>query len=141
MLKNVSYRNWEIEKEMEELVGKSFPLFQRLKMRGNGSPRLLILEASQKIKTLLEKDTNLNYCNIELRPHGIVLGFRSRLESWSWCVPYYKLSIFQNKNSYTIFSDTERVVIQKKTKSITGFFRKLTENKAKYYQSEQFVLQ
>ena len=102
MLKNVSTRNPDIEKEIEDLVGKSFPLFQRLKMKGNGSPRLPVLKASESISTLLEKDTNLNYCNVELRPGGIIIGFRSRLETWWWCIPYYKLSLFQNKGSYSL---------------------------------------
>ena len=139
MIKNVSTRNKDVEKEMEELVGKSYPLLQRLKMGGNGSPRLFVSDASDSIKKLFEKDSYRNVCNIELRPRGIVVGFRSKLETWAWCIPYYKLSLFQNKNSWKIYSGTEQIAVQNYKNKNTAFFRKLLEHKSNFIQSEEYI--
>jgi hypothetical protein len=115
MIRNVSTRNRDIENEIADLVGNSYSLFdrfRRFRMGGNGSPRLTIIDASEQIKELLLKDSYINYCNVEMRPRGIVVGFRSRLETYAWCIPYNKLSVFKNKLSYTIYAEKEKLVIQ-----------------------------
>jgi hypothetical protein len=139
MIRNVSTRNRDIENEIADLVGKSYSLFERFRMGGNGSPRLTIIDASEQIKELLLKDSYINYCNIEMRPRGIVVGFRSRLETYVWCIPYNKLSVFKNKHSFTIYAEKEKMVIQNKNKSGAAFFRKLLNQKSKFVKTEQYV--
>ena len=139
MIRNVSTRNRDIEKEITGLVGNSYSLLERFRIGGNGSPRLTIIDASDQIKELLLRDSYINYCNIEMRPGGIVVGFRSRLETYAWCIPYNKLSVFKNEHSFTIYAEKEKMVIQNKNKSGAAFFRKLLNLKSKFINSEEYV--
>lgn len=139
MIRNVSYRDKNIEQEIEELVGRPYPFIERIKMSGNGSPRLSVLNASEKILALLEKDNYLNYCHVEIRPGGIIVGLRSRLEAYSWCIPFYKLFISQNNQGYRLYSDTEHVVVQSGKSSVGAFFRKLMNYKKEYLTKENFT--
>ena len=95
MLRNVSYKNEKQELEINELVGKPFGLFERIKEGGVGSGKLLITKADKDIENLLILDHNLNYCNIEMRPNGIIVYFRVLLETYALIIPYYKLVIFK----------------------------------------------
>jgi len=63
----------ETIKRINELVGQSFPFFERLKLGGIGSERLLIQDASLGIRQFLNKDPALNYYNLELRPEGLIV--------------------------------------------------------------------
>jgi hypothetical protein len=93
MLVNVSYNNKAITKKVDEAVGKPFPLKVRWKMSGIGSPKLFITETSIEIRNLLILDNNTDSCNIEMRPKGIIVRFRSLLETFALVIPYYKLTI------------------------------------------------
>ena len=79
MLLNVSYSDKNITKKIDEAVGKPFPIRERFAMGGIGSPKLHITECSIDIYNLLILDNNLNTCNIEIRPKGIIVRFRSLL--------------------------------------------------------------
>ena len=93
MLLNISYNEPKVKEKIETLVGKPFTLKERLAMNGVGSSKLLISSASVDIHKLLILDNNLNTCNIELRPNGIILRFRSLLETYAFIIPYYKLTV------------------------------------------------
>ena len=81
MLLNVSYNEPEVKKKIETAVGKPFSLKERWTKGGIGSSKLLITQTSIDIHNLLILDNNRNTCNIELRPKGIILRFRSLLET------------------------------------------------------------
>ncbi len=135
MIKNTSYNDKEIRQEINEYVGKPYSLIKRLTMRGNGSPRFRITDASDKISEILSKNRNMiNYCNMELREGGIVMGFRSILETYSWSIPYYKLSIHSTGKKYTIYSDTEHVTIENDHRSDVNraFMKKLRSLQSQY---------
>lgn len=107
MLRNVSYNNQQITREINELLGPPYSMMQRLKMRGNGSPRVVVVEASKEIAELLTVDNRRHYANIEIRPNGIIVGFRSRLEAYALVIPYYKLVIYKGTSDvYSIYTDT-----------------------------------
>ena len=76
MLLNISYNDIEQKKEIDKLVGKPFSIKERFKMGGIGSEKLIISSASVNIRNLLLLDNNINKCNIELRPKGIIVFFR-----------------------------------------------------------------
>lgn len=128
MIENNSYNDKDIKQEIIEHVGKPFSLLKRIRMRGNSSPRFRITDASEKISEILAKNRNMiNYCNMELRQGGIIVGFRSVLETYTWSIPYYKLSIHSTGKRYTIYSDTEFIRIENDHKSSvnTNFIKKL----------------
>ena len=97
MLLNVSYNNKQISRKIDAEVGKPFSLKERIKLGGIGSSKLIITETSVQIHNLLILDNNRNQCNIEMRPNGILVGFRSLLESYVLVIPYYKLSLYKGK--------------------------------------------
>ena len=131
MLRNVSYKNEKQELEINELVGKPFGLFKRIKEGGVGSGKLLITKADKDIENLLILDHNLNYCNIEMRPNGIIVYFRVLLETYALIIPYYKLVIFKvDAQEYTLNIDQKFVKIKVKGKSNHGFFRRIMQQKA-----------
>ena len=132
MLLNVSYNESEVKEKIEAIVGKPFPLKERWSMSGVGSPKLLISSSSIDIHNLLILDNNLNTCNIELRPKGIILRFRSLLETYALIVPYYKLNLYKGKaEEYSIYKDHQFVKVLVDTKDTQKFFSKLKAEKAK----------
>ena len=131
MLRNVSYKNDKQEKEINNFVGKPFSLIERLKMKGIGSGKILIVDASKEIENLLILDQNINQCNIERRPKGIVIYFRVLLETYALIIPYYKLVIFKvDSDIYTIHIDHRKVKIKVKNKKDHEFIRNILNEKA-----------
>ena len=131
MLVNVSYNNKEITRKVDEEVGKPFTLKQRWKLGGIGSPKLSITSASTEIRNLLILDNNLNTCNIELRPKGVILRFRSLLETYALVIPFYKLTIYKGDlATYSVYRDHYFVKVKADTKAIQKFFKKILNYKA-----------
>ncbi len=132
MLVNTSYHEKKINNSIIDLVGKPFGLIDNIKLNGIGSPRLDIIKTSEEIATLLSYDNNRNFCNIELRPKGIIIRFRSLLETFSLVIPFYKLVIFKPANSYTFYIDHHFISIDAPpdNKSINRFIKKLNQFKA-----------
>jgi len=87
--------------ELDQQVGRSFSFSERWKMRGIGSPRMMIYEASPEIQRILDKDADVNYCNAELRTQGIIIRFQSKLETYGFIIPYYRLVFYQNGSSWS----------------------------------------
>ena len=131
MLLNVSYNDKKVKEKIDGQVGKPFTLKERLKMSGIGSPKLFITETSVEIQNLLILDNNRNSCNIEMRPKGIIVRFRSLLETYALVIPYYKLTIYKGDFAiYAIYKDHYFIKVQSDTKAIQKYFRKLLDFKA-----------
>ena len=97
-----------------------------------GSPRLQIISASKEISQLLSLDNNLNWCNIELRPKGIIFRFRSLLDTYGLIVPYYKLNLFKSDSrEYSFYCDTIKIKVVAKTKNSIDFIKKILIQKNK----------
>ena len=126
MLVNVSYNNKEITRKVDKEVGKPFTLKERFALKGIGSPKLFITESSSGIRDLLLLDNNLDSCNIEMRPNGIIVRFRSLLETFALVIPYYKLTIYKGDFAvYSIFRDHHFIKVRSDTKAIQKYFRKI----------------
>ena len=131
MLANVSYNNKAQRESIDTLVGKPFTLMNRLKLGGVGSPKLHVVSSSKEIDSLLILDHNDNTCNIELRPKGIILRFRSLLETYALVIPYYKLTLYKGKaQEYSIYIDKQFVKVVADTKASFKFFSKISAEKA-----------
>lgn len=132
MLLNVSYNNKDFLRKIDAEVGKPYTLKERFKMGGIGSPRLVIIDSSIQIKNFLNLDNNGNVCNIELRPNGIIVGFRSLLESYALIIPYYKLVLYKgNAEEYSIYKDDYffKIEARAKDKSVHSFIKKIIDAK------------
>ena len=132
MLANVSYNNKAQRESIDKLVGKPFTLMNRLKLGGVGSPKLHVVSTSKEIDSLFVLDHNDNTCNIELRPNGIILRFRSLLETYGLIIPYYKLNIFKGTGEvYSIHMEHHKIGISSKSKNVRDFFKKIQQQKAR----------
>ena len=132
MLVNVSYNNKKIREEVDALVGKPFALRERWSMGGIGSPKLWITETSLEIRNLLILDNNLDSCNVELRPKGIIVRFRSLLETFALVIPYYKLTIYKGDAFvYSIYMDHHFIKVKADKPDIQKFFKKILYLKLK----------
>ena len=124
MLLNISYNDEEVKKKIEKTVGKPFSLQKRWKIGGIGSPKLLIDSSSLDISNLLILDQNIDQCNIELRPKGIIVRFRSLLETYGLIIPYYKLKIYKGKaNIYSIYRDNYFIKVISDNNSVSRDIR------------------
>nr|WP_298928839.1 hypothetical protein [uncultured Allomuricauda sp.] len=131
MLLNVSYTDKKITKKVDEAVGKPFTLKERFALGGIGSPKLFITDANIEIQNLLILDNNLNTCNIEMRPKGIIVRFRSLLETYGLIIPYYKLTVYKGDFAiYSIYKDNYFIKVKSDTKAIQKYFRKFLDYKA-----------
>ena len=131
MLVNVSYNNSDLTKQIDEEVGKPFTLRERWRLNGIGSPKLFITETSVQIRNLLLLDNNLNSCNVEMRPKGIIVRFRALLETYALVIPYYKLTIYKGDFAiYSIYRDQYFIKVKSDTKAIQKFFKKILDYKA-----------
>jgi len=131
MLLNVSYNDKNVTKKVDGEVGKPFTLKERWAMKGIGSPKLFITETSIEIGNLLILDNNVDSCNIEMRPKGIIVRFRSLLETFALVIPYYKLTIYKGDlGIYSIYRDNYYIKVKSDTKAIQKFFKKMLNYKA-----------
>nr|WP_299174753.1 hypothetical protein [uncultured Allomuricauda sp.] len=131
MLLNVSYNDKTVTQKIDAAVGKPFPLKERFAMGGIGSPKLFITETSVEIQNLLILDNNLNTCNIEMRPKGIIVRFRSLLETYGLVIPYYKLNLYKGDFAvYSIYKDHYFIKVRSDTKAIQKYFKKVLDYKA-----------
>ena len=133
MLYNISHKDPKIEREINELVGKPFSLIDNIKKGGIGSPKLFITRCSQEIYNLLHVNNTVKFCNIELRPKGIIIGFQSRLDIYALVIPYYKLVVFKPGDSITFHIDHHYISIDcsKNSKGVQKFIDKMELEKEK----------
>ena len=130
MLLNISYNDALVKKKVNLAVGPPFSLMARWAKKGVGSPRLLINQTSINIHNILVLDKNLNFCSIELRPKGIIIRFRSLLETYGFIIPYYKLKLYKGQaQQYSIYNDSSFIKVEAKKKNIHSFFKKLNREK------------
>lgn len=130
MLLNISYNRPAIKAKINKEVGAPFNMYQRIQLKGTGSPKLHITSTSIDIHNLLVLDNNANNCNIEIRPNGIIVMFRSLLETYGLIIPYYKLNLYKGKSEeYSIHKDHSYIKIRADKPSIHKFFKKILDQK------------
>jgi len=97
MIKDTTVLEKEEIDEINTLVGKPFSLLERLRWGRVGSHRMIIESHSDHFNFIVRKNHDINYCNIELRPRGIIIHFNKRNMRYSWIIPFYKLVLFRSK--------------------------------------------
>ncbi|WKK66689.1 hypothetical protein [Lutimonas zeaxanthinifaciens] len=91
MILNTTYSNKDNDATINQMVGKPFGIWDKLKMKGTGSGRMIITDVSPKLERALLNGPDINYANIELRPKGILVRITRRLDNFTWIIPYYQL--------------------------------------------------
>ncbi|NBC56758.1 MAG: hypothetical protein GVY05_00500 [Bacteroidetes bacterium] len=130
MLLNVSYNRPKIKNQIDENVGRAFSFVDRVKMGGIGSGKLIINSSSKQIYNLLILDSYRNVCSIEMRPKGIILSFRSLLETYALVIPFHKLKIYKGRSQeYSVYMDDYFIKIKADNKRIHKYMRKVLDYK------------
>ncbi|WP_370087767.1 hypothetical protein [Ekhidna sp.] len=93
MIYDTSYSDKETTRQIDKAVGSPFSWRERLRMGGIGSKRMTIHAVSEEYKKYMNADHYQSTANIELRPKGIILHFRHKLQAYSWVMPFQSLTI------------------------------------------------
>ena len=95
MMYNTTHKNDEIAQLINTKVGPPFSFLERIKHKGIGSKRMKVVTTSFQLMKYLNKVSDINYLNVELRPKGIILHITKGLQSFSWPIPFYQLVFFK----------------------------------------------
>lgn len=137
MIFNITYEKKEITDEINDLVGVPYSFINRLRKGGIGSERMMVIDASPLIEGLLQYEDQPNFCNMELRPKGVIVYFKYRSEIYSWAIPFAKLSLYRSAESYRVYGDAEFMKVTKALNSdaLKRFMDKLMDHRATYLHS------
>mgnify|MGYP003635951816 FL=1 len=135
MIFTTTYSNREAKELINDLLGVPYTFIQSLKMGGIGSKRMIIEEVSENIGSFLNKVSDINYGNIELRPNGIIVMINKGLQNYSWAIPYRQLVIYKT-NGLSIHAQGKfiRFTDNKTFKENKNFFKKMLELKAENHE-------
>ena len=133
MILDSTYTNKENKLLIIDLVGKPFSFLEAIKMKGVGSKRMIINDVSPNLKSYINKVSDANYANIELRKKGILIHINKGLKNFTWAIPYYQLVIYKTNGSSIHaqgrFIHFKNNITFKENKS---FFSKMLDEKIKY---------
>ena len=141
MIINSTYKNNDDKQIIEDLVGRSFTLFESIKMKGIGSKRMIVDDVSPNLKLLMNTVSDTNYANIELRKNGILIYVNKGLKNFTWAIPYYQLVIYKT-NGASIHAQGKFIHFRnnKTFKENKGFFNKMLDEKIKYDMKYDFQI-
>jgi hypothetical protein len=107
---------------------------ERIKMKGIGTAKMIIKTASSDILDLISNSSGTDYCNLELRKGGIIVGFMSQRQIYAWAIPYYKLVIFNQSNELSIYDGAHKLQLEPafNAKIDRKFLIKILELKASF---------
>lgn len=133
MVLNTSHSDRKVDRQISTLVGEAFSILKRFEMRGIGSPKLEILQTSTDLHTLLAVNQDRLRCSIELRPNGILIHFKSRLDTYALPIPYHKLSIYKGEAAtYSVFMHQYKIKFSAKDPKVKAFITKVLNEKAQF---------
>ena len=104
MIFDTTYQRRRVRAAITEVTGRPFNLFERIRLKGIGSQKLLVRSSSPEIEERVCRKFNLKHCNIELRRKGIIIRFGSFSQTFAWTIPYRELSVVRNCGQLTIYS-------------------------------------
>ena len=130
---NISYKDKETDKLINEEMGNAFSLIKKLQLGGIGSRRLIIEHFSKNMSHLKLKVSGLQYANIEIRPKGIIIHINQGIYTYAWTIPFFRLSMY-NGDFFTIHGNGDYIQFNKEKswKENRNFLQKLIHLKSKY---------
>ena len=136
MIFDSTYYSKEHKELIEDIVGKPYSLIQSLKLKGIGSKRLMVDNVSPNMQQYVNKVSDINYANIELRPNGILIHMNKGLKTFSWIIPFYHLVIYKINGS-SIHAQGKFIHFKNNInfRENKSFFKKLLHAKVKYEQT------
>ncbi|MBH19759.1 MAG: hypothetical protein CL851_04945 [Crocinitomicaceae bacterium] len=130
---NISYKDKETDKLINEEMGNAYSLIKKLQLGGIGSRRLIIEYFSENMNHLKLRVSGLQYGNIEIRPKGIILHINQGVYTYAWTIPFFRLSIY-NGDFFTIHGNGNYIQFNKEKswKENHNFLQKLIRLKSEY---------
>ena len=122
-----------VKAKIDEAVGKTFTLEERKRLEKTSSANHEITGASIDIYNLLALNESRSTCTLEMRPKGIVISFRSKLDTFALVIPNYKLRIYKGSaEEYSFHKDQHFIKIWagKTDAELHSFIRKMRNNKS-----------
>ena len=108
---DMTYSDRMADLEIARLVGRPFGVFSKERWAGIGSERCRITHASGEIEAVLEGDFGRNFTNIEIRPKGIILRIRYRLEVYGVAIPFDELIFEELEEGLKIGNEREHALL------------------------------
>ncbi|MGB0933702.1 MAG: hypothetical protein ACPGU5_05435 [Lishizhenia sp.] len=116
----------KVQHEIETRVGKAFTFFEKIKMGGNGSPKLYVENCSDAVLPYFKKSSDRKLVNIELRPKGILLYLKNESNDFIAVFPYSNLIVQKQELSCRLcFNEYTFVFENRRTKAHTKFWNNL----------------
>ena len=130
---NISYKDKETDKLINEEMGNAYSLIKKLQLGGIGSRRLIIEYFSENMNHLKLKVSGLQYGNIEIRPKGIIIHINQGIYTYAWTIPFFRLSVY-NGDFFTIHGNGDYIQFNKEKswKENRNFLQKLIQLKSEY---------
>lgn len=140
MILETTYADKKNDQLIHDLVGKPYSLLEVFKMKGIGSKRMIIEDASPNFKPYLNTVSDTNYANLELRPNGILVRINKGLRNFTWVVPYYHLVIYKTNGS-SIHAQGKFIHFRNDVtfKENKNFFDKLLDKKVAFDKQYDFI--
>lgn len=132
-LYNISYRDKETDKLINDEMGKPYSLIKKIKLKGIGSRRMIIEHFSDNMKHLTLKVSGIQYANIELRPKGLIIHINQGIYTYAWTIPFFRLSIY-NGDYFTVHGNGNFIQFNKEKswKENRTFLQKIMHLKSIY---------
>ena len=139
MILDTTYKNKSNKQLINDLIGKPFSFFQKIKLKGVNSKKLIIDNTSDNLKPYLNTTAELNYTYIELRPKGILIRLNKGVKTFIWIIPFYQLIIYK-VNGSSIHAQGRFVHFKnKKTlRENNSFFKKILDRKVLFDEQYNF---
>ena len=134
MIYNITRTDRNIDRAVEQLVGKRFGLIYKFKNGSIGSKPYVISKCTSDFNINTESQAYERKCNIELRPRGIIIHFRIKSSSFIWPIAYDVLALTLLDQQLVVSDDTReaQLIPHVKTKKDSTFLQKTMKYQAAY---------
>ena len=78
---NISYNDPQVRRTVEGICGRSYRFWESVRRGGTGSYRFLLLDAPGPILARIDRVEDRRFCSLEVRPGGILVRLKDRLET------------------------------------------------------------
>jgi hypothetical protein len=136
MIYNTTRTDKNIDLAVNELVGKRFGIFHKLKNGSIGSESFIIQSCSLEFDINFDSIEYNRKCNIELRPNGVIVHFRKNSSSFIWPIPFRHLTVYKSGQILSIYENTIYLKLKPKVnrKNNSPFILRLLNAKSCYTQ-------
>jgi len=93
------------------MVGRPYTFLERLKLKGVGSKRFSVSQNSEDFNLAMNPAHYVTMVNMEIRPNGILIYFRKKLDNYTAVYTFQELSI-TGERDLKLMTDTSYIVFK-----------------------------